>query len=392
MYILVLNSGSSSLKYQLFDFSGSEKKVLAKGLVEQIGEEIGKISHSSGQEKQVIEMAISDHQVGLSKVVELLCDGEQAIITNREMVEVIGHRVVHGGDRFAAPTIITDEVLQVISECSYLAPLHNPANITGIKVACELFPKAKQVGVFDTAFHQSLPDYAYLYAIPYELYSEHKIRRYGFHGTSHLYVAKKAAEFLSTPLKDLNMITLHIGNGASAACIKQGQSVDTSMGLTPLEGLVMGTRSGDMDPALIEFIATLKNISVQEVGNLLNKKSGLKGICGDNDLRAIWKRVDQGDELARKAIELYAYRIRKYVGSYMAVLGRVDAIIFTAGVGENDARTRELVLSGMENLNIHCDSAKNSAHETDFSTQGIPLLTIATNEELEIAEQSFSLL
>lgn len=392
MYILVLNSGSSSLKYQLFDFKGSEKTVLAKGLVEQIGEGVGHINHSVGDLKNTIDKSIKNHQEALNDVVKLLCEGEKLVISDRNNIEIIGHRVVHGGDRFAKSTIISDEVLQVIEDCSYLAPLHNPANITGIKVARELFPNAKQVAVFDTAFHQTLPDYAYLYAIPYDLYSEHKIRRYGFHGTSHMYVAGKAAEYLDCPLDGLNMITLHIGNGASAACIKSGKSVDTSMGLTPLEGLVMGTRSGDMDPALIEFIGNVKKLSVKEVGNLLNKSSGLKGICGENDLRAIWKRVDEGDEMARKAIELYAYRIRKYIGSYMAVLGRVDCIVFTAGVGENDTRTRELVLSGLEPLNIYCDKGKNVANETDFSAKGIPLLRIETNEELEIAQQCFSLL
>jgi len=256
----------------------------------------------------------------------------------------------------------------------------------------ELFPNAKQVAVFDTAFHKTLPDYASLYALPYELYKEDKIRRYGFHGTSHLYVAKQAAQRLGKDLSVLNLITLHIGNGASACCIKQGKSVDTFMGLTPLEGLVMGTRSGDIDPALIEFIANLKQISVSEVTSLLNKKSGLKGICGANDLREIWQRVDQGDTQAKNAVEIYAYRIRKYLGSYMAVLGHVDAVIFTAGVGENDSRTRELVLENLEGLNIYLDREKNRANEDVLNSKGIQLLRISTNEELEIAQQSYSLL
>lgn len=391
MFILVLNSGSSSLKYQLFDFDNNQE-VVAKGLVEKIGEGQGVITHSTPSRKVVYEQPFKDHGEGLSKVVDLLCNSELRVIDNKDKINVIGHRVVHGGDRFAESTLITTEVLNVIKECSYLAPLHNPANITGIEVAMELFPKAKQVGVFDTAFHQTLPDYAYLYALPYEFYKEDKIRRYGFHGTSHLYVAKQAAKKLGKELSQLNLITLHIGNGASACCIKKGKSVDTSMGLTPLEGLVMGTRSGDLDPALIEFIADLKNISIAEVTNILNKKSGLKGLCGVNDLREIWLRVDKGDAVAKVAVELYAYRIRKYLGSYMAVLGQVDGIIFTAGVGENDFRTRALVLEGLEALNIHLDREKNSANEDFLSCKGIPLMRISTNEELEIAQQSYSLL
>ncbi len=375
MFILVLNSGSSSLKYQLFDFAQTSPTVLAKGVVEQIGEKTG----------------VSSHTAALEHIVDLLCVGDSAVIKDPQQIAVVGHRVVHGGDRFAASTIITDEVLQSIKECSYLAPLHNPANIVGIEGAMRIFSSATQVAVFDTAFHQTLPEYAYLYALPYELYEKHKLRRYGFHGTSHFYVAKQAAELLQRPLNQLNLITLHIGNGASVACIQAGKSVDTSMGLTPLEGLVMGTRSGDVDPALIEFIADVEQCSIKEVIDLLNKKSGLKGICGDNDLRNIWARVEQGDKLATKAVEIYAYRIKKYIGAYYAVLGRVDALVFTAGVGENDSRMRKLILRNLDALNIKLDDDLNRDNETFLSTSGIPILRIATNEELEIARQSFAL-
>ena len=382
--ILVLNSGSSSMKYQLFDDS---ENVIATGLVEKIGEQIGCLKQVSFGEEKVIEEKIRDHRKALEMVVHLLCAGDKPVVKDRTEVKAIGHRVVHGAEEFSRPTVLTDDVIAVIRKCISLAPLHNPANLTGIEVAKDIFPEALQVGVFDTAFHQTMPEAAYRYALPNKLYEKYQVRRYGFHGTSHHYVSKECATFLNKDLSELNLISLHIGNGASICCIKNGKSVDTSMGLTPLEGLVMGTRCGDIDPALIQFIMEKEELTIDEVTSMMNKDSGLKGICSSNDMRDIWKNADKGDKKSKLALEIYAYRIKKYIGAYMAVLGDVDALIFTAGIGENDSRTRSLSLSGLKAFGIDLDddlNSKNSGEIRKISKGSLDILIIPTNEELEI--------
>lgn len=400
MKILVINAGSSSIKYQLFEMS--DRSVLAAGLVERIGEEMGRIKHQNLRDANIPvfdeEMPVPDHQIGLNRVVELLLDAETGVIVSPDEITAVGHRVVHGGEKFSAPTVISDEVLKVIDALSSLAPLHNPANLTGIQVAMKLFPRAVQVAIFDTAFHQTMPAYAYRYAIPDELYEKNHVRVYGFHGTSHLYVSKAAAKHLGKPLTDTNLITAHLGNGASITAVSQGRSVDTSMGFSPLPGLIMGTRSGDIDPAVIFHLANDHGMSIAEIDKLLNKQSGLLGLCGDNDLRDIEQRVETGDEQAKLAFEMYAYRIRKYIGAYTAVLGRVDALVFTAGVGENSPAIRKEVCTALEDLGYTIDLEKNESRKSGSVTEiqttdsRIKILVISTNEELEIARQTEAVL
>jgi acetate kinase len=334
MSVLVLNCGSSSIKFRLLDGDG----VLASGAVERIGEPGGPASHAEGLTSVLAELS-----------------GE--VLSG---LEAVGHRVVHGGARYAAPVLIDAEVERAIEELSPLAPLHNPANLTGIRVARTAFPDVPHVAVFDTAFHQTMPPSSYLYAVPRQWAAE-GVRRYGFHGTSHAYVSRRAAVLLGIPSAELNAILLHLGNGASASAISGGRCVDTSMGLTPLEGLVMGTRSGDVDPALIAYLARTKGMSVDEIDAALNKESGLLGLCGANDLREVWRRVDSGDADAVRAIEVYTQRLKKYVGAYYALLGRVDCVVFTAGVGENDARVRALALSGLSGLGIEVGAELNNS-------------------------------
>ncbi len=394
MKILVINAGSSSIKYQLFNMD--DRSVLAAGLVERIGEEEGRIKHEiAGNAPEVNLVAIPDHQAGLNMVVQRLLKG---IIASPNEITAVGHRVVHGGEKFSAPTIINEEVINVIDALSSLAPLHNPANLTGIQVAMELFPHAPQVAIFDTAFHQSMPAYAYRYAIPAELYDEHHVRVYGFHGTSHLYVSKVAAEYLGKDLTETNLITAHLGNGASITAISQGRSVDTSMGFSPLPGLIMGTRSGDIDPAVIFHLANDHGMSIAEIDKLLNKKSGLLGIAGDNDLRDIEERMQKDDAAAQLAFEMYSYRIKKYVGAYTATLGHVDALVFTAGVGENSDLIRDQVCEGLASLGYTLDPAKNNegkkgkVTEIQAEDSRAKILIIRTNEELEIALQTETVL
>ncbi len=393
MRILVLNSGSSSIRYQLFDMSGGD--VLASGIVEQIGEAASRLHHRSGEEAEEIvrEVSTPDHRAGFQQIEALL--SENGSLDDAGALFGIGHRVVHGGEVFTEPTLIDDEVIATIRQQIPLAPLHNPANIVGIEVARAHMPDVPQVAVFDTAFHQTIPPRAYHYALPFDLHEEHHVRRYGFHGTSHRCVAGRAAEYLERPLASLNLITLHLGNGASATAIQAGLSVDTSMGMTPLEGLIMGTRAGDLDPAIPFFLARATGRSAEQVEALLNTESGLKGICGVNDMRTIQRRASEGDERSRLAMEMYAYRVRKYIGAYSAVLGRVDAIVFTAGIGENSPGIRASACQGLSPLGIEIDPAANTAasrEPREIQPQGAALkvLVIPTNEELEIAQETLA--
>ncbi len=397
MKILVINTGSSSIKYQLF--SMPEEKVLSTGNLEKIGEDSSRLKHEVFQPetiKQVVEEHIPDHKTGLQKIVELLTHPDHGVIGNVSEVDAVGHRVVHGGEDFKAPTMIDDEVLNAIKKNSPLAPLHNPANITGIEIAKLIFKEANQVAVFDTAFHQTVPAKAYLYALPFDLYKSNKIRRYGFHGTSHHYVAEQAAFYLKKSLSALNLITIHLGNGGSITAIKGGQSVDTSMGMTPLEGLIMGTRSGDIDPAIPYYLCKNMSMSIEEVDSLLNKKSGLKGICDNNDMRDILALSEKGDKNANLAIEMYCYRIKKYIGAYTAIIGRLDAIIFTAGIGEHSYEIREDVCNELEHIGIRLDSEKNTQGGSgiqELQVDGVytRILLIPTNEELKIAMETMAL-
>ncbi len=394
MQVLVLNSGSSSIKYQLF---GSELQVLATGLVERIGEEVGHAVHriTGADEPAVEDAVVHDHASGFATIVRAL---ERAGLGDE--LGAIGHRVVHGGAEFTAPTVIDEQVLERIRAQVPLAPLHNPANLTGIEVATELRPELPQVAVFDTAFHAGLPPPAHRYAIGDDVHRDHGVRRYGFHGTSHAFVAKRAAEHLDRPLEDLALITLHLGNGASVTAIDGGRSVETSMGLSPLEGLVMGTRSGDVDPAVIFHLIRQAGMSPDEVETLLNRRSGLLGLCGDNDLRTIESRAADGDDDAQLALDVYVHRIRKYLGAYTAVLGRLDAVVFTAGVGENADGVRRRVCQDLELLGIRIDDARNDGVRASAVDGGVAavhandsrvaVLVVATDEEREIAEQTLA--
>ncbi|HTK66423.1 MAG TPA: acetate kinase [Pseudonocardia sp.] len=373
--VLVLNSGSSSVKYQLLGMPDGTR--LAAGVVERIGEEGGPAGHDAALKLVADELA-----------------GEGLGLDSPELAAV-GHRVVHGGTRFTGPTLIDDGVLAAIEELVPLAPLHNPANITGIRVARALRPDLPQVAVFDTAFHSTMPEYAARYAIDRRTADEHQIRRYGFHGTSHAYVSRAAAGLLGKDPSEVNVIVLHLGNGASASAVRGGVCVDTSMGLTPLEGLVMGTRSGDLDPAIVFHLAR-GGMPVEDIDTLLNKRSGLLGLCGDNDMREIGRRMAEGDETAQLAFDVYVHRLRKYVGAYGAVLGRVDVIAFTAGVGENSAAVREASLRGLDSLGIEVDTVRNALRGRTarlISAVGsrVAVAVVPTNEELEIAQQTYSL-
>ncbi|MFW6140246.1 MAG: acetate/propionate family kinase [Acidobacteriota bacterium] len=393
MKILVINTGSSSIKYQLFDMD--KKKAVAAGLAEKIGEETSILTHKlldkqgNGKEK-VEKKRIIDHEQGMERIVNLLTDPKWGVIKDKSEIDAVGHRVVHGGESFKSSTVITKEVISAIEQNSPLAPLHNPPNLTGIKVARSLFPDAPQVAVFDTAFHQSISKKAYLYAVPYELYEKHKVRRYGFHGTSHDYVAQKGAAYLKQPMENLNLITVHLGNGASVAAVKKGKCTDTSMGLTPLEGLVMGTRSGDIDPALPFFLSKNLDMSIDDIDALLNKKSGLKGLCGINDMREIEQRAASGDERANTALDVYSLRIKKYIGAYYAELGHLDAVIFTAGIGENSPKIRSMCCEGLEELGLEVDPEKNKTksdkvREIHKKSSKVKILVVPTNEEKKIA-------
>lgn len=396
MKILVINSGSSSIKYQVLDME--EELVLASGLVERIGEPVGnlvtKFHPGTERENKVSrEQQVADHEQGMLAAIAMLTDEEVGIIEDAAEIDAIGHRVVHGGEDFHEPTIITEPVLEAITANIPLAPLHNPANLDGIKVAMDLFAEVPQVAVFDTAFHQSMPERAYMYALPYEYYSEDRVRRYGFHGTSHKFVASEAARILNKPLEACNLITVHLGNGCSMTAVENGRSIDTSLGMTPLEGLVMGTRSGDVDPAIHTFLYRNKGMNLDQIDTVLNKESGLKGLCGMNDMRDIHAAIAAGNPRAKVALEVQTYRNKKYIGAYMAVLGRVDGIVFTAGIGENDPDVRSLSLQGLENFGIELDPVANDqrvAVPTRISSEAsaIPVYVIPTNEELAIARET----
>jgi acetate kinase len=398
MKVLVINSGSSSIKYQLFDMH--HRRVLASGLLERIGERTSRLSHqtrNARSEMEAIEKTepIASHQQGFQLIGKVL--SESGALSDIKALFGIGHRVVHGGEKFREPTLIDKTVIAAIHQLIPLAPLHNPANLLGIEVAFEVAPQVPQVAVFDTAFHQSLPPHAFRYALPEALYAEHGVRRYGFHGTSHFYVAEQAALYLKQSLAALNLITLHLGNGASVTAIQNGKSVDTSMGMTPLEGLIMGTRSGDLDPAIIFYLARKTGRSNEALETLLNTHSGLKGICGVNDMREIKKLADRRNSAARLAIAMYCYRIKKYIGAYHAVLGRLDALVFTAGIGQHAAFIRKRCCEGLSHIGISVDPAKNKRPATDIieiqSRQSpVKILVIPTNEELEISEQTVRLI
>ncbi len=396
MKVLVINCGSSSLKYQLIDMEG--EKVLAKGLCERIGIDGSNLKHTPvGKDDFVLEKPMPTHTDAVQMVLDALLDKEHGVIASLTEVNAVGHRVVHGGEFFSASVVINDEVKKAISACNDLAPLHNPPNLIGIEACEKLMPNVPQVAVFDTAFHQTMPEKAYLYALPYDLYEKYKVRRYGFHGTSHKYVSMMAAELLGKPYESLKIITCHLGNGASVCAVKNGKSVDTSMGFTPLEGLAMGTRSGDLDPAIISFLMEKENLSVKEVENILNKKSGVLGLSGvSSDFRDIESAENDGNKNASVALEVYYYRVAKYIGEYAAAMNGVDAIVFTAGLGENSIGTREKICEYLTYLGVSVDKEKNNCRgkAVDFSGSDakVRVLTIPTNEELVIARDTKDLL
>lgn len=395
MNILVINCGSSSLKYQLIN-SDSEQ-VLAKGICERIKLPMGEMTHqTTGKEKINLETPIPDHSVAVKLVLEKLLDPEVGAISSLEEINAIGHRVVHGGEKFATSAVITDEVFAAIEECNDLAPLHNPANLIGIKACQELMPNLPQVAVFDTAFHQTMPAEAFIYGIPYEYYEKYKVRRYGFHGTSHSFVSKRCAEILGKNIEDTKIIVCHLGGGASITAVKGGKSIDTTMGLTPLEGITMGTRSGNIDPAIVEFIAKKEDKSIDEIMDILNKKSGVMGISGvSSDFRDINKGIIEGHEKCDIAMNVFCYQAAKFIGGYIAAMNGVDAIVFTAGVGENDFLVRKLTMERFKYMGIEIDEEANlnKGKEIMISTADskIPVYVIPTNEELAIARETVAL-
>ena len=396
MKILVLNCGSSSIKYQLFDIE--TKEVLAKGGIEKIGLEGSflKLTLPNG-EKEIIYKDIPEHTAGVSLIIDTITGEKYGALKSITEIDAVGHRMVHGGEKFSKSTLLTDEVLKDFEACNDLAPLHNPANLKGVNAVKAIAPEMPQVGVFDTSFHQTMPDYAYMYALPYELYTKYGVRRYGFHGTSHRYVTKRALEILNIPAEGSRIITCHIGNGGSVSAVKDGKSIDTSMGLTPLEGLMMGTRSGDVDPGAIPFIMEKLNIDAHGLSDLLNKKSGLAGVSGvSSDMRETKAAADSGNKNAELAINMYFYRIKKYIGAYAAAMGGVDAIVFAGGVGENQADCREETLAGLEFLGVELDHDLNKRMHGEECTLSTPaskvkVLLIPTDEELMIASDTYEI-
>ncbi len=395
MKILVINCGSSSLKYQLID--SVKEEALAKGLCERIGISGGSITHQPmGKDKVTTQADMPDHTAAVKIMLEKLTDASVGVIASLEEIGAVGHRVVHGGEKFAGSVLLTDEVIAAVEECNDLAPLHNPANLIGINSCKEIMPGVPMAGVFDTAFHQTMPEKAYLYGLPYEYYKTHKVRRYGFHGTSHDFVSERAAKMLGKDRKDLKIIVCHLGNGASICAVKNGESVDTSMGLTPLEGLIMGTRSGDIDPAIVTFIAQKENISAEEVINICNKKSGVFGLSGvSSDFRDIAAAADAGNRQAIMATEAYAYKTAKYIGAYAAAMNGVDVIVFTAGIGENNVQMRAMISEylGYLGTSIHAERNKLRGEEVIISDDGakVVMVVVPTNEELAIARQTAAL-
>ena len=395
MKILVINCGSSSLKYQILDMTN--ETLLCKGLVEKIGIDGSVITHEKvGMDKFRLETPMANHEDAIAQVLAAIQDPEHGVVKDMSEIGAVGHRVVHGGEKYADSVLITEKVMKDIEECCDIAPLHNPPNIAGINACKALMPNTPMVAVFDTAFHQTMPPESYLYAIPYEYYTKYHIRRYGFHGTSHKYVSRRAAEMLNVDLEDLKIITCHLGNGASVSAIKHGKCIDTSMGFTPLEGLVMGTRSGDIDPALVTYIRQKENLPSGKANEILNKKSGVLGISGvSSDFRDIEAAVAEGNERAALALKVFAHKVRFYIGAYIAEMNGCDAIVFTAGVGENDITMRELICHDLGNLGIKIDPLKNKIRgkETIISADDarVKCLLIPTNEELMIAKDTFEI-
>lgn len=396
MKILVINSGSSSLKYQLIDMKN--ETVLAKGLCDRIGIDNSFLKHTkTGSDTVVIEKDLTNHKIAIQEVISALIDEKLGVIKDMAEISAVGHRVVHGGEKFHDSVIIDDSVIKGINDCIELAPLHNPPNIIGIEACKQIMPDVPMVAVFDTAFHQTMPRHAYLYALPYDIYEKYGIRKYGFHGTSHKYVAQRAAAMLNKPLEELRLISCHLGNGASICAIKNGKSVDTSMGFTPLAGLAMGTRSGTIDPAVVSFLMDKEDMSIKDVNDYLNKKSGVLGISGvSSDFRDLHSAADEGNERAKLAIDIFAYRVKKYIAEYSAVTEGIDAVIFTAGIGENNDIIRENIVKGLGHLGIDIDSEKNKVRgrEIDISTPDakVRTLVIPTNEELAIARETLALI
>lgn len=396
MKVLVINCGSSSLKYQLID--SESEQALAVGICERIGQEVGCLKHTpDGGDKVVIETPMPNHDVAVQLVLDALVDANHGVIKSLDEISAVGHRVVHGGEKFAASTVITDEVIQAIEECNDLAPLHNPANLIGIRACQKLMKGVPMVAVFDTAFHQTMPAKAYLYGLPSEYYDNYKIRKYGFHGTSHRFVSKRAAEFAGLNIDNSKIIVCHLGNGASISAVLNGKSIDTSMGFTPLAGLVMGTRSGDIDPSIIDFIAKKENKTIDQIMNLLNKESGVQGMSKvSSDFRDINDAMDDGNQLAITAFEVFCYRVAKYIGGYVAAMNGVDVIAFTAGVGENDWKVREWVCEYLGYLGVTIDLEKNKLRGQEVmlttSDSKTKVCIIPTNEELAIARETVALL
>lgn len=393
MKILVINCGISSLKYQLFDMT--DESVLCKGLVERIGIEGSKLTHKVGSEKLVVEEAMKDHTAAIKHVFDALVHEKFGVVKSLDEVNAIGHRVLHGGDKLTASTIIDENVKAKVREFIKFGPLHNPANLMGIEACESLVPGKQNVAVFDTAFHQTMPARTFMYAIPYEYYEDYRLRKFGFHGTSHRYVTLRTAELLKTDKKNLNIITVHLGNGSSIAAIKNGECYDTTMGLTPLEGLVMGTRSGDLDPTVMTFLMNEKGYSADEMNQILNKKSGVLGVSGlSSDFRDLEEAAEKGNERAQLALDMFITRVRRYVGGFMAELGHVDAISFAGGIGENSASMRKLILENMEEYGIIIDDAKNDTREEaviSADNSRVKVLVVPTNEELMIARDTMNL-
>ena len=393
MKVLVVNSGSSSIKYQLFDMT--DESVLAKGLVERIGISDSIINHfPSGKEPVITHQDIPNHKVGIKLMMDALLHPDYGVIKDISEIAAVGHRVVHAGEKFSGSVLLTDEVMDALKECIELAPLHNPPNILGIEVCKELMPGVPQVGVFDTAFHQTIPECAYLYGIPYKFYKKYKIRRYGFHGTSHKYVAQRAAEILKKPIEELKIITCHLGNGSSITAVKNGVSIDTSLGFGTVAGIVMGTRCGDLDPAIIPFLMDKEKLTVEGINKIIYKESGLLGLSEgiSSDKRDLRKKANQGDERAVRTISVFIYGIKKYIGAYAAAMGGLDVIVFTAGIGENSQETRAEACEGLEFLGVKIDPEKNKvrAKEAIISNDNsrVKVMVIPTNEELMIAKDT----
>lgn len=391
MIIFVLNCGSSSVKYKLYNMK--DETVLAEGRVERIGQDNAVIMHQpAGRDKVSMTMPILEHTAAIRECLNLLTHPEHGVIASAAEIDAVGHRVVHGGESFSDSVLINERTKEILDSLASLAPLHNPANVTGIRAAEKIMPNVPQVAVFDTAFHSTIPPYAYLYAIPYSIYQRHKVRRYGFHGTSHKYVSQRAAELMGRKIEELKIVSCHLGNGASIAAIQYGKSIDTSMGFTPLEGLMMGTRSGDIDPGAVFYIMKQEKLNLHEIDSMLNKHSGLHGMAGVSDMRDIEKAIAEGDKLARLAYDMYEYRIRKYIGAYVAAMDGVDVIVFTAGIGENTPSLRTALCANLSYLGIAIDEEMNKirGRDVEISTPDsrVKVFVIPTDEELVIARDT----